>query len=64
MLPTTIEVLADRGEPHTGPRCDHTAGGVRCSRPPHDGAHHYRCASPACPGFPWRASVSPHPCAP
>lgn len=24
----------------------------------------HRCASPACPGYPWKASDSPHPCPP
>lgn len=26
-----------------------------------DGKHVYRCASPHCPGFPYRASDYPHP---
>lgn len=27
----------------------------------HAGPHIYRCASPHCPGMPWRASNTPHP---
>lgn len=31
---------------------------------PTEGPHLFRCASPDCPGYPWRASASPHPCNP
>lgn len=66
MINGTIEALADRGDTSTPrPRCDHESSGVRCCREPHgDGPHLYRCASEACPGYPWRASHSPHPCKP
>ena len=61
----TAEFLADVGHKHEGPRCSHTSGGVRCCREPHeDGPHLYRCASEGCPGYPWKASNTPHPCAP
>lgn len=32
-----------------------------CLKEGHAGLHRYRCCSPACPGYTWKASEDPHP---
>lgn len=52
---------ADRDDPED-PRCTYELRGNRCCLDKgHGGDHHYKCASPNCPGYFWLASERPHP---
>jgi hypothetical protein len=58
----TAEFLADLVSKQDPERCRHVSSFVRCvERQGHSGPHMYRCASDNCPGYPWRASNTPHP---